>query len=367
MINPGVMFINIIPENNAKNFVRIVKNFRWMIMTEHMNRRYGNIPEETVQLFLPLNLKHPAVLKLQSVGICMCGISETTPGFHILRERPEFMLGMFVIAGEGKMTVAGREFDLVSGRCFLAPPGLQQEYFQVGTRPWRFLWFHIDPEVEWLKAPLPEAVCGRSHDVKYLEVSMFGFFAEVVSTLQTIPGAGRQQIFRFYQDSLPLEETLSAFKLKIDYFPFHSDELAELHGGIIAGYLKREIKSLLLRLDEDECRGRLEKLWSALADRPGKPWLLKQMAAIANMSVPTLIRQVRKAHHTTPGQILYQMRLKRAAQLLLSSQTPVAVIALDVGYESTASFSAAFKKEYLFSPREYRNRHRAGTLAETLP
>ena len=43
-----------------------------------MNRRYGNIPKETIQLFLPLNLNHPAVLRLQSAGIAMCGISETT-------------------------------------------------------------------------------------------------------------------------------------------------------------------------------------------------------------------------------------------------------------------------------------------------
>lgn len=321
-----------------------------------MNRRYGNIPKETIQLFLPLNLNHPAVLRLQAAGIAMCGISETTPGFHILRQRPGFILAMFVTAGRGCMEIAGKKVELCRGDFVLAPAGCRQEYFQMGRRRWNFFWFHLEPYNSWLKAPIKEMVLGRCDNMRFLQDAMLGLFAEVIFTLQAVPDDVRR-LLRFYEDSLPLEETLNAFRLKIAQFPFYSNELAELYGGIIVAYLKREIKSLLQQLDEDEYRNRLEKLWDILAGRLDQSWDLKQMASLVSMSVPSLIRHVRTAYHATPGQILGRMRLKQAAELLLSSRMPIGMIALKTGYENPTSFAAAFKREFRYSPREYRKRN----------
>mgnify|MGYP004722013153 CR=1 FL=1 len=321
-----------------------------------MNRRYGNIPGDTIQLFLPLNLNHPAVLRLQSAGVAMCGISETTPGFHILRQAPEFLLAMFVTGGRGRMDISGRKVELRRGDFVLAPPGCRQEYFQTGQRRWNFFWFHLEPDNPWLKSPIKEMVLGRCNNMRFLQDAMLGLFAEVIFTLQAVPDEARR-LLRFYEDSLPLEETLNAFRLKIAQFPFYSNELAELYGGIIVAYLKREVKSLLQQLDEDEYRNRLEKLWDILAGRLEHSWNLPEMAALVNMSVPSLIRHARAAYHATPGQILGRMRLKHAAELLLSSRMPVAMVALRTGYENPTSFAAAFKREFRYSPREYRKRN----------
>ena len=303
-----------------------------------MNRRYGNIPGDTIQLFLPLNLNHPAVLRLQSAGVAMCGISETTPGFHILRQAPEFLLAMFVTGGRGRMDISGRKVELRRGDFVLAPPGCRQEYFQTGQRRWNFFWFHLEPDNPWLKSPIKEMVLGRCNNMRFLQDAMLGLFAEVIFTLQAVPDEARR-LLRFYEDSLPLEETLNAFRLKIAQFPFYSNELAELYGGIIVAYLKRE------------------KLWDILAGRLEHSWNLPEMAALVNMSVPSLIRHARAAYHATPGQILGRMRLKHAAELLLSSRMPVAMVALRTGYENPTSFAAAFKREFRYSPREYRKRN----------
>ena len=114
---------------------------------------------------------------------------------------------------------------------------------------------------------------------------------------------------------------------------------------------------MLQQLDEDEYRCRLENLWNILAEQLEQPWDLKQMASLVSMSVPSLIRHVRAAYRTTPGQFLGRMRLKHAAELLLSSRMPIGMIALKTGYENPTSFAAAFKREFQYSPREYRRRN----------
>lgn len=45
-----------------------------------------------------------------------------------------------------------------------------------------------------------------------------------------------------------------------------------------------------------------------------------------------------------PMQYLAQWRMQTAARLLLETRSTVAAIALDVGYESEAAFSRAFKR-----------------------
>ncbi|MPM94507.1 HTH-type transcriptional activator RhaR [bioreactor metagenome] len=270
---------------------------------------------------------------------------------------------MFVTEGRGRMNVAGKDFELGAGDFLLVPANRRQEYSQLGEARWCFFWFHLEPKTPWLQVPLEIPMQGRSDDMNFLKSSMFGFFIEVISTLQTIPGDLRRML-RFYQDSLPLSDTLNAFRLKMTHSHFYSDELADLHADTIVTYLKREIKSLLLRLDEDESHNRLEKLLGILAGRLDFPWDLKQMAVLVNMSVPTLIRHSRKAYPSTLMQILYAMRMKYAAQLLLSSERPVAEIAARVGYKNTTSFSTAFRKEFHLSPREYRNRNRHEKVAQ---
>ena len=57
-----------------------------------------------------------------------------------------------------------------------------------------------------------------------------------------------------------------------------------------------------------------------------------------------------------PGKFLTQLRLQQAALLLNQSQKSVLAVALDVGYQSEAHFSKAFKSTYGMSPSQYRKR-----------
>ena len=53
-------------------------------------------------------------------------------------------------------------------------------------------------------------------------------------------------------------------------------------------------------------------------------------------------------------QYLAQWRMQAAARLLLDTRASVAAIALDVGYDSEAAFSRAFKRQVGTPPASWR-------------
>jgi AraC-like DNA-binding protein len=61
---------------------------------------------------------------------------------------------------------------------------------------------------------------------------------------------------------------------------------------------------------------------------------------------------------------LTRWRLQLAAQSLQKTSRGVAEIADDVGYQSEAAFSRAFKREFGLAPGQYRSDHRARVDAE---
>ena len=72
------------------------------------------------------------------------------------------------------------------------------------------------------------------------------------------------------------------------------------------------------------------------------------------MSRANFIRVFQQQLGVSPGKFLTKVRLQSAAFLLKQSQQSVLAIALDVGYQSEAHFSKAFKNYYQVSPSQYR-------------
>ncbi len=321
-----------------------------------------SLPEETAQLFLPLYLKHPAAVRLRSAGIHMCGITRATPGFLIHRI-PEFTLAVFTLSGTGLMTIGrSRTCRLTPGTVFLAPRGLEQYYIQTGKEPWHFAWFHLLPDVPQLKLQLTEPLSGPGRDGPAIAEAMTHFAGEIVSTMKSLINDGEQPPWIFYQDSMVLQESIRRFNLPDDELSYNADRMAELYAEILLGCLDRELRALTMHYETDGETDRLEQLWEKISADIGREWSLNEMAALVNMSISTLIRQVRRRYETTPQQMLYHLRLKRAALLLATSQVPVSQLADEIGYVNLSSFSTAFRKEYGMTPREYRRSNQTSAV-----
>ena len=82
---------------------------------------------------------------------------------------------------------------------------------------------------------------------------------------------------------------------------------------------------------------------------------LNDAARMACVSPYHFHRLFREVFGETPNQYLQRKRLERARDLLKSTERGVTEISLDVGFESSTSFSALFRRTFGYSPREYRS------------
>jgi AraC-like DNA-binding protein len=95
-----------------------------------------------------------------------------------------------------------------------------------------------------------------------------------------------------------------------------------------------------------------------LHGRPGHPWTLAELAREAASSRSNLTKRFTLLVGQPPMQYLTQWRMQVAANLLAQSATKVAAIGAEVGYDSEAAFSRAFKKATGLAPGAWRRLRR---------
>jgi AraC-like DNA-binding protein len=103
----------------------------------------------------------------------------------------------------------------------------------------------------------------------------------------------------------------------------------------------------------DEVVGRVLALIHA---DPGHGWSLEELARRANSSRTSVAKRFAELVGQPPMQYLTQWRMQVAANLLDQSGAKIATIGAEVGYESEAAFSRAFKKTTGMAPGAWRER-----------
>ena len=106
----------------------------------------------------------------------------------------------------------------------------------------------------------------------------------------------------------------------------------------------------------DELVGRVLAL---LHGRPGHRWTLADLAREAASSRSNVARRFTELVGQPPMQYLTQWRMQVAANLLMQSGAKIAAIGAEVGYDSEAAFSRAFKKATGLAPGAWREARRA--------
>jgi transcriptional regulator GlxA family with amidase domain len=105
----------------------------------------------------------------------------------------------------------------------------------------------------------------------------------------------------------------------------------------------------------DEMVGRVLAL---LHGQPGHPWTLAGMARAAASSRSNVARRFTELVGQPPMQYLTQWRMQVAANLLAQSGAKLAAIGAEVGYDSEAAFSRAFRKATGLPPGAWRDARR---------
>ncbi len=80
---------------------------------------------------------------------------------------------------------------------------------------------------------------------------------------------------------------------------------------------------------------------------------VEHLARYMNMSRPTLYRKIKAISDLTPNELIHISRLKKAAELLATTDFKVYEVADMVGYNSQNNFGRSFLKQFGMPPTEY--------------
>jgi len=111
----------------------------------------------------------------------------------------------------------------------------------------------------------------------------------------------------------------------------------------------------------------VKRVISAMLEHLDEPLSLHDMANIAYYSPFHFNRIFKKTTGIPPIQFLYALRLKRAKDLLLTTDLSVTTICLDVGYNSIGSFTNRFTELVGLSPDAFRRLPQAFDSLHHLP
>ena len=134
--------------------------------------------------------------------------------------------------------------------------------------------------------------------------------------------------------------------LEIDHLTSQHKSLSEKYKDAIAGGDPKLAESGDQRL--------LKKAIEIVESNMSNPEFgVEEMAKAMSMSRTNLHRKIKGVTGFPPNELIRNIRLRKAAALLLSQADTVAQISFAVGFEDHSYFSKAFKKQFGVSPSEY--------------
>lgn len=137
--------------------------------------------------------------------------------------------------------------------------------------------------------------------------------------------------------------------LFIELIRMHLETLPNEQTGWLAGLRDRHVGQVL----------------SLMHASPAKSWTLEGLSHEVGLSRSALVEHFTGFVGLPPMQYLAKWRMQIASGMLSSGQSNIAKIAVDVGYESEAAFSRAFKKLVGMPPAAWRKSRQSSPALET--
>lgn len=99
------------------------------------------------------------------------------------------------------------------------------------------------------------------------------------------------------------------------------------------------------------------RLWPVLKhilETPGEPHSVESLADLAGMSRSGFAKRFQEAYGSGPMELLRDIRMRRAASLLLETDHSIERISYLIGFRSRSAFSRAFEAAIGLSPQKFR-------------
>ena len=248
---------------------------------------------------------------MSSVGIHLAGIAHLQPPYEIERMDPSIHTLLFTSAGTGHLITEHGEQRIEPGSMTVIPAHTPTRFEIVGDR-WDMCWFLLLPAMHWNQWMTDGA--------------------------EVRPTAQAPAIFHLCH-VIDQERHLDARYAKASFEK-------------LASYIELNLKA-----NQPESPDRLSAAFAQVEQSLHKPWTVGQVASLCYYSEPHFYRLCQERFGKSPKQIIRQLRMDRARQLLEQTDWPLAELAGRLGFSDQFNFSNRFKRETGLSPSEYRIKH----------
>lgn len=264
--------------------------------------------ENGKQSFLPTS--GPSHEVLNRFGVFNAGLSRHRPPFEICRTNHAFHCVFFCISGEAKFVTEKGRFEVKAGDSFLVPMSPHRYWTD---SEWKYIWLNFKDEGHWRgwrdSGPVRKRATHLDHLVRVVEAML--------------DHAER----------------------------WENDEIMEQWAALLVTYLGRELLE-----PNSKLKSRLAAVWREVKRAPSYPWNIERLAQMAHMSVTHFKRSNKDIYSATPGDILTQIRLERALDIMRATDAKLDNVAEQTGYSTGFALSKAFSRFYGASPRKIAHR-----------
>jgi len=102
---------------------------------------------------------------------------------------------------------------------------------------------------------------------------------------------------------------------------------------------------------------RLQRIFSHVRENIGRELSVTELAQVVGMSQYYFSKLFKMSTGTTPHQYVMRQRVEAAQEALRETQTPLAEVATQVGFETQSHFTSVFRKLVGTTPKHYREMH----------
>ncbi len=231
---------------------------------------------------------------------------------------------IYCVRGDGWCEIGGPRHAVTRDQLVVIPANHPHAYGAAGKRPWTIHWFHaVGNDVPFYLERL-----GATADHPVLSLG------------------GDLRLFSLFEDVLEdLEHGLTVRHL------------------VYAAHSLRHLMGVILRQKDEFARGgisagqRAAKSIQFMKEHLREPLRIEALASAVNLSRSHYTAFFRRITGFTPMRYLNHLRLKRAVQLLNTTDLSIKEISDQLGFSDQFYFSRAFRRLYNHAPSEQRRRY----------
>lgn len=111
---------------------------------------------------------------------------------------------------------------------------------------------------------------------------------------------------------------------------------------------------------------RLQRVLSHVRENIGEALSVAELAQVVGMSQYYFSKLFKISTGTTPHQYVMRQRVERAQEILRETQTALADLSTQVGFETQSHFTSVFRRVVGTTPKRYREMHQASAKLEAV-